>query len=204
MAEAIFNYEGIDTKIQCNVNDKIEDTITLFLIKMEKIEEKDNFFFLYNGAEIKKGLTFNEQANALDKVRKKMNIIVNKIGEPLSIRNEIISKDIICPDCKENIFMNLKNFKMNLHGCKNKHNINNILLNSFEEKQKIDLNQIMCNNCYKSSKGKSHKNQFFICNTCDKNLCPLCKSIHDQNHMIIDYDDKNYTCKKHNEIFTKY
>ena len=204
MAEAIFNYEGIDTKIQCNLNDKIEDIITQFIIKIEKTEDKDNLFYIYNGTDIRKDLTFNEQANELDKNRKKMNIIVNRIGEILPIKKEILSKDIICPDCKENILINIKNFKINLHDCKNKHNINNILLNSFEKTQKIDLNQIICNNCNKTNKGNSHKNQFFICNNCNQNLCPLCKSIHEQNHMIINYDDKNYICKKHNEIFTKY
>ena len=205
MAEAIFNFEGIDTKIQCNINDKIEDIINQLLIKIGKSEEKDNCYYLYNGEKIKKELTFSEQANELDKNRKKMNIIlINKIGGTLPGKNEILSKDIICPDCKENILIDFKNFKINLHDCNNKHNINNILLNSFEEKQKIDLNQIICNNCYKNNKGNSHKNQFYICNTCNKNLCPLCKSIHEQNHMIINYDDKNYICKKHNDIFIKY
>ena len=36
------------------------------------------------------------------------------------------------------------------------------------------------------------------------NLCPLCKSIHDKSHSIINYDNKNYICNKHNEIFVKY
>ena len=33
---------------------------------------------------------------------------------------------------------------------------------------------------------------------------PLCKSIHDQSHLIINYDDKNYICQKHNDPFIKY
>ena len=36
------------------------------------------------------------------------------------------------------------------------------------------------------------------------NLCPLCKSIHNENHNIINYDDKNYKCKKHNEEYIKF
>ena len=36
------------------------------------------------------------------------------------------------------------------------------------------------------------------------NLCPLCKSIHDKTHSIINYDNKNYICNKHNEIFLRY
>ena len=36
------------------------------------------------------------------------------------------------------------------------------------------------------------------------NLCPLCKSIHDKTHSIINYDNKNYICNKHNDIFFQY
>ena len=36
------------------------------------------------------------------------------------------------------------------------------------------------------------------------NLYPLYKSIHDKKHNIINYDNKNYTCNKHNETFIKY
>ena len=30
-------------------------------------------------------------------------------------------------------------------------------------------------------------------------MCSLCKSNHDKNHIIINYDYKNYRCKKHND-----
>ena len=36
------------------------------------------------------------------------------------------------------------------------------------------------------------------------NLCPLCKLMHDKSHSIINYDNKNYICNKHNEIFLRY
>ena len=35
-------------------------------------------------------------------------------------------------------------------------------------------------------------------------LCPLCRSNHQNNHNIINYNDKNYLCKKHNDNFIKY
>ena len=34
----------------------------------------------------------------------------------------------------------------------------------------------------------------YICYECKKNLCPLCKFIHDKLHSIINYDNKNYIC----------
>ena len=204
MAEVIFNYDGYDTKIQCNINEKIENVIDKFLIKMDKKEENLNYFYLYNGTNIKKELTFNEQANDLDKKRKIMNVLVTKIGENKNEGNEIISKDIICPICKENVFIDIKNFKISFNGCKNNHSINDIHLNEYEETQKLDISKIICEICNKNDKSKTHNNEFHICNTCNKNICPLCKYTHDKNHLIINYDDKNYICKKHNEAFIKY
>ena len=37
------------------------------------------------------------------------------------------------------------NIKKNLFDCKNNHNINNILLNEYENN--IDISKIICNNC---------------------------------------------------------
>ena len=201
MAEIIFIYEGINTIIQCENNDKMKDIIDKFLIKIENKE--NNLYYLYNGTKINYELTFNEQANDIDKNRKKMNIIVNKNEEDNNIIKEMISKEIVCPWCKQNILTDFVNFKINFHDCISNHNIN-IALNEFEKTQKINLNNIICNICKINNKGNTHNNEFYICNTCNKNVCPLCKSNHDKNHKIINYDDKNYICKKHNESFIKY
>ena len=109
MAEVIFNFEGNITKIQCDINDKIKDIIDEFLIKIEK--QEDNLYYLYNGNRIRYDLTFIEQANEFDKNRKKMNILVINNNEN---KNEIktkISKDIICPEYKENILLGIKILK---------------------------------------------------------------------------------------------
>ena len=100
--------------------------------------------------------------------------------------------------------MDIKDFKINFHKCKNNHENNNILSNNYELTQKIDLNEIKCDICQNNNKGKTHNNEFYICNNCNKNICPLCKSIHNKNHNIINYEDKNYICKEHNDIFSKY
>ena len=77
MAEAIFNYEGINTTVQSNINDKMKDIIDAYLIKIQNKE--NNLYYLYNGTKINFELTFNEQANDFDKNRKKMNIIYQNI-----------------------------------------------------------------------------------------------------------------------------
>ena len=202
MAEVTFDYESLNINIQCNVNDKMKDIINKFLAKIEK-KGQNILYYLYNGTRIKEELTFNEQANDYDKNRKKMNILVTN-DENTTNNKKIISNDIICPECSENILIEIKDFKIKLSECKNKHIINNILLTKFKETQKIDLNRIICEICNKNNKGNTHNNEFYICNTCNKNICPLCKSVHDKKHKIIIYDDKNFICRKHNETFNKY
>ena len=204
MAEVIFNYEGNNIKIQCNINEKMKDIISKFLIKINKKDTNITLYYLYNGNTINKELIFNDQANENDKNRKKMNIIVTNNDRNKNEIMEVISKDIICPLCKKNILIDIKDFKINLHGCKYGHIQNDILLYLFEETQKIDLCEIICEVCKQNNKGNTHNKEFYLCNTCNKDLCPLCKSIHDKNHKIINYDDKNYICKQHNESFIKY
>ena len=36
------------------------------------------------------------------------------------------------------------------------------------------------------------------------NLCPICKTNHNNNHNIINYNDKEYKCSIHNEIYNSY
>ena len=40
MVEVIFNYKGIETLIQCNINDKMKDIINKFIIKRNIINKK--------------------------------------------------------------------------------------------------------------------------------------------------------------------
>ena len=202
MSQIEFKYKSSNIIIQCNENDKMKDIIDKFLNKVEKIGE--DLFYLYNGSQINYELTFKDQANTTDRNEKKMSVVVIDKNENTSRKMEILSNDIICPECKENIVMNIEDFKINLSGCKNRHHINKILLNLFEKTQKIDLCQIICEICRQNNKSDTYDNEFYKCNTCNKNMCLICKMDHDKNHMIINYDDKNYICDKHNEPFNKY
>ena len=172
-------------------------------MKKNKVGNND-LIYLYNGDRINKELKFKEQANEIDKTRMKMDILVIKIEDDSDGIKKLASNDIICPTCNENILIDIKDYKINLNDCKNNHNKENILLNKYEETQKIKLNDIKCNICEINNKSNTYNNEFFICNTCNKNICPLCKSKHDKGHFIINYDDKNYICKKHNEPFNTY
>ena len=200
--EAIFNYNGQDTTIQIFSDEKMKDIISKFA---EKTGTKlDNVFFIYNGGQINENFSFSQQANDIDNNRKKLNILVSDINnneEPQKC--EIISKNFICPECYENIILGIKDYKIN-YKCKNNHSKHQIMLDEYENLQKMDLTKIKCGQCEKCTKGDTFNNEFFYCFNCKKNLCPLCKISHDQKHGLLNYDDKNYNCEKHNEQFREY
>jgi len=131
-----------------------------------------------------------------------MNILVYENNEAIIKENQIESKEIICPKCNENILIKLNEYKINLFNCKNNHEINNILLNKYEDN--IDISKIICNNCTIKNKSITYNNEFYRCNICKINLCPLCKYKHNKNHKIINYDNKNYLCEIHNMNYNKY
>ena len=203
MAQVEFSYNGINTIVQCNLDEKMKDICKKFKDKAQ-IGNK-NIFYTYDGKiGIHEELTFEEIANREDKGRSKMNIIVFENEFEINTNDIIKSKNIICPDCKENIKMDIKDYKINLYKCKNGHKFENILLNEFEETQNIDLSNIICDICKTNNKSKTFNNIFYKCLTCNKNVCPLCKSSHEEQHKIIDYDDKYYICEMHNENYISY
>ena len=203
MVEVIFNYKAIETKIQSDENDKMKDIVNKFIVKSQK--QKSIIIFLYNGNKINEELTFKEQANELDNTRKKMNLLVYDNDDNNNNERKLIkSQDIICLECQENILINIKDYRINLYQCKNNHTKNNILLEEYENNQRIDISEIKCNKCKDKNMKETYNNEFYICNTCNMNLCPLCKSSHNNNHNIIKYNDKNYICNKHNDTFIKY
>ena len=207
MAEVIFIYNGINTIIQCNLNEKIKDISKRFKDKANL--NNKNINYTYNGKLVlNEELTFEELANTEDKIRKKMSFIVFdnliEVKDEEKEKEKIKSKDIICPYCKENIRMNINEYKINLLKCSNGHNIENILLDEFEETQNINLEEIICNICKNYNKSISFNNIFYKCLTCNNNICPLCKPTHDKNHIIINYDEKYYVCNEHNDKYMLY
>ena len=200
MAKVIFSYKGTETEIQCNINDKIKDIIKRYVIKVGLDISK--VYFIYNGNKINDNLILNEIINEEDKGRNIMNILVNENIKTIIKENIIESKEILCPKCYENILIKLNEYKINLFNCKNNHEINNILLNEYENN--IDISKIICDKCKIKNKSNTYNNEFYRCNTCKINICPLCKSNHNNNHKIINYDNKNYICEMHNINYIRY
>ena len=206
MAQVEFQMNGIITVIQCTENQKMDEICNAYITKAE-IKNKE-IYFSYDGkvgSQFNKNLTFIEMANSIDKQRKKMNILVLELNADNNDDNKIIkSKNIICPECNENIKMKIENYKIHLFGCKNKHEFKNILFKDFEKTQLINLENIKCDVCKENNKSNTYENKLYKCCKCNINLCPLCKNNHDNAHDISDYDKIKYICLKHNEAFSSY
>ena len=206
MATILFDFYHEITSIECKKEDFIKDICIIFASKIGY--DIKTLFFLHNGERLNLdlNLTFDDEANSIDKDSNIMTFLVYQSSNSINpFKNELQkSKDIICPECSDNCRINIRNFKIKFYGCKNKHRINNILLDEFNNTQLINNSLIKCNICNQNNKKDILNNQFFQCLTCNKSICIFCNSKHDKNHKIIDYDKKNYICKKHNNKYTSY
>ena len=76
----------------------------------------------WTGEDFNQDLTFIEMANSFDKEKKQMIILVNKYDDDLENTEmqdtNVKSKFIICPICKENAKIKIKDFKISIFGCK--------------------------------------------------------------------------------------
>ena len=66
-----------------------------------------------------------------------MNILVYGINTKAEKENIYQMNKIICFECKEDILININEYKINLYNCKNKHKYNNILISEYD--QNIDI-----------------------------------------------------------------
>ena len=207
MIEVKFTYKDSIISLQCIKSDIMKNIFEKYITKTGLDITK--LVFLYGGKKISNELSLNELNNTLDDQNNILNILVIELEEKPETKCELKkSNNIICSKCQGTCRLEIENYKIKLYGCKKGHVIKNILVNNFQNTQYIDESKIICDKC-KSQKIKQYNKQFYNCNVCKLNLCPLCKSIHDKRHNIVDYDKKNYEkhffCKKHhNEKFFSY
>ena len=198
MISVEFIYNGNNIIVQSDLKDKLKDIIRKYISK--SLLDRNSLTFFYSGKIIDEDLKLFELINE----EKKISIIVNSVPNIKNIKSIKKSRYIICPICNEDIKYKIFNYKIFLYECKNGHRINNILLNEFEKTQYIDISKIICNICKYNNKSNTFNNEFYKCLTCDINICPSCRYTHDNLHNIINYDQKNYLCKKHNDFYVKY
>ena len=181
MVEIEFIYNGNTTLFQANYSDKFKDIVQKLHLKLDF--DINKVYYLYNGKTIEnKKLTLNEIIKNIDKERNKMAIQIIE-QENIEGNNLIVdSPQVICPQCKSIARMNINDYRIRIYDCINKHDIKDILLENYEKTQKINLTEIICDECKIKNKGNSYRNIFYRCNTCKKNLCPICI---DMNNIIL-------------------
>lgn len=152
MTQIDFFYDGKTIAIQSNLKEKMRDIFQKFITKTQT--EKKSVYYLYQGKliDIESELELEKIIGKEDKKSNKIKIIANKIEETNKGNNLVKSKCVVCPECKENTFIKIKDYKIELYNCKNNHQINDILLDKYEQLQFIDISKIVCNKC-KENKG---------------------------------------------------
>ena len=197
-----FIFEGKPIIIYCRESDKMKEVIKQFCIKSNV--RRNSIYCLYSGNKIDENIKIKELIKSKN-INEKISILVYLIDKENLENSPSIVKpsQVICPKCGEIALMSFRNYKIFLN-CKNNHEIDNIFLKDFENTQKIDESKIICQECKRINKSSSFNKEFFICLNCKKNLCPLCKSNHNSNHNIINYDQKNYICSEHHDNYSLY
>jgi hypothetical protein len=198
--QVTFIYDSIITVMQCIKDEKVGELLNRYVVKIDK--NINGLIFLYQGSILNRELKLEE-------------IFIQGVMGPIIVRDYFekedieekevkeISKEIICPDCGECCTINISDYKITLNKCKNGHNITNIFFNEYYGCQEIDEKNIKCNYC-EINKSETFKKEFYFCLNCEKNMCPLCSSKHDKQHIIKNYEKKNYFCNIHGEELISY
>lgn len=204
MSKVEFNLSGNITSILCSENDLMEEICKKFAAKTQT--NLDNLIFLYAGNKINLKLTLFQIMNHIDKQRKTISILVNEINTSYrssNVNSSLIKSNIpICPQCLETIMFCVSNYNITLSNCKNNHQ-KGLFIKEYEKTQIIDLNKIICSQCG-TTKKKTYNNKMYICHTCKKIFCPLCRNNHDKKHAIVNYDIRNFICERHCESYNSY
>ena len=188
-----FLFNGREITFQCKNNENIFERISNKINK-----DLENISFLYNGDIMKEDFDLTKIKENEIKI-----IIIDFEFEKEHMETLKQSKEIICPICNELCEININKYKISLKNCINKHCFPNLIINGFNDFQKINEKEILCKKCG-NNKLEAYNNAFFICCNCNINLCPLCKNSHDKKHIIINYEDKNKICNKHGERYILY
>jgi ssDNA-binding Zn-finger/Zn-ribbon topoisomerase 1 len=150
------------------------------------IDDLNKVYFFYSGNLINLNNTLEDIISLNDRQLNKLKILVNDILES-NLNNEANkyfekAKNIICPVCGEISLININDYKIKILGCKNGHEINDLIFNQYENTQKKDISKIVCDICRKNNKANSYNNTFYRCFDCKNNICVMCKLYHDKKH----------------------
>jgi len=116
----------------------MKDIINSF-ISFQKLD-KNTFNFSIDENKINKEITIEDLIDIKENQENKLLIKVSGKKE-IDDKKSLLNNKIICPLCKGNINIKIKDYKIELFDCKNKHKIENI---SFEEYKNIQNKNRKC------------------------------------------------------------
>ena len=96
MPRVIFEYNGAKTTIQCLKEDTMKNICLKYSSKINT--NINSLYFLYGGNQINPNLSFEEQANSIDRGKHEMNVLVYQLEK----------EGLICPKSGENIQLDTK------------------------------------------------------------------------------------------------
>ena len=213
-----FIFNNQKTEFNFNKSDLIQNILSSFATKINrKIED---FNFLYCGEKL-----VNYESKTLSDLSPKDNMINISVYEknqkeensggkimPENVSLKV-SEHIICPRCKFMSEIDINNFKVYITNCNNNHSMPGLFMNDFNTTQYIDESRILCQECKKSQKEllistENQSNVLQMC-SCGMSICQSCFPSHkekilNKNHNPIPYQDKDYFCFEHNNIYSAY
>ena len=146
-------------------------------------------YFMYKG----KSISLDNNTK-IKEFKNNVSIFVFDINKKRGLQKEQIS----CPICDSPVSLIIKDDKISIENCFNKHYFNNLSLNEFTNIIGFKEFEYKCE-CGNSS---SNYKKFYIC-TCKKYFCPLCYIHHSENlnHILIDCNERFYICNIHNSKY---
>ena len=116
MSEITFIYKGNEIPIQCSKGEKMKDIMERLSNKINI--SKNDIYGLYNGKILDEEL--KEDQIRKDENNKKI-ILIYEYDKSTVVNNIIKSNEVICPRCKENCLIKIKDYKIVLYNCKDNH-----------------------------------------------------------------------------------
>ena len=138
--------------IQANYTGKFKDVLQKLNLKLNL--NLNSIYYLYNGNVITNfNLTINEIIKRIDKHNNKITIQIMDSDKKEKNYIYIKPNQVICPKGQMITKMSINNYRIRIYDYLNKHEINNILLENFDQDQKINISKIICNECKIKNKG---------------------------------------------------
>ena len=195
-----FIYEDKTYDVVCSAKEDLNSMFKKFIKMLNNESQVEEYSFYYEGQKLK------EDKNK--KTIEKNDLIGDKNKITIKVQKNL--KILKCPNCNYNdCILILKNNKVTFYGCEHKHTSTTIY-DKYKKSQIMIPSDIRCcvNGCNHDQ--ENDKSDFYYCLTCSnmlgttKSYCTKCISVHDEDHIKVNFEKKNYYCKDHFQKFIKY